>query len=86
MKCDKCKWANWNRTKNGRLHPDKGGRCTKEVVIPELPLAFHYLGSYPVPRVNCGPHKPSWLYSGGFIYRGKKHNNICVYYEEEQSK
>lgn len=36
MKCDDCKYAEWNRTKNGRLHPDKQGRCTisKSVKLP----------------------------------------------------
>ena len=70
MKCDKCKWANWNRTKNGRLHPDKGGRCTKEIVIPAIPEAFYW--------INNMPTKPY----GGYIERGRDLQNNCVYYEE----
>lgn len=28
MKCDGCKYAEWQLTKNGRLHPSGDGKCT----------------------------------------------------------
>ena len=75
MKCDKCKWANWNRTKTGRLHPDKSGRCTYKIAVPELPAAFDW-GYLSYGRKT--PIEPS----GGYIERGEELKNNCVYYEE----
>jgi len=72
MKCDKCKWAEWARTKNGRLHPDKSGKCSYEIVIPELPSAKCW------PGFHDRPPEPSW----GFIERGRELNKDCIYYEE----
>jgi len=38
--CDACKHANWKRTTNGRLHPDKTGRCGFIWNPPPIPLAY----------------------------------------------
>ena len=31
--CLDCKFANWNRTSNGRLHPSGEGRCSWKKVV-----------------------------------------------------
>lgn len=68
--CDDCKWAGWQRTSNGRLHPSKQGRCTKEWTPPPLPAAFYFTqfaGNTPVP-------------SGGYIERGNELREHCAYW------
>ncbi len=57
MKCDDCGLAGWKRTSNGRLHPDKSGRCRWTYQV-KLPSAFYWIG-VAVP-------------SGGYIERGKE--------------
>lgn len=64
--CKYCKYAAWKRTTNGRLHPDKSGRCTYPVKVPALPQAFYWI-STPSP---CGGH----------IERGRPLNDHCAYY------
>lgn len=67
--CDDCRWAGWKRTSNGRLHPDKSGRCKKEVKVPELPQAYRWDSFYPI------------SITGGYIERGIENKDHCVYYE-----
>lgn len=69
--CQGCKYAAWKRTASGRLHPDKSGRCTKEVKIPALPACQSWLG--------CGP-KASFPY----IERGVYFETHCPYYKEDR--
>lgn len=55
MKCNNCYFASWERTKNGRLHPNKQGRCKYLKLHPlnlTLPDAFYFIGSLNV----CGGH------------------------------
>ena len=64
MKCDGCDFAEWLRTKKGRLHPNKEGRCTRLKEHPldlRLPAAFRWvtLRSQPAP-------------GGGHIKRGEE--------------
>lgn len=35
--CETCKFADWERTSNGRLHPGGHGKCTwkKKIQLPE---------------------------------------------------
>jgi hypothetical protein len=72
--CDGCKFADWKRTKNGRLHPGKQGRCTFEWVPPPLPAAFYYFhgikGSFPKPN-------------GGWIERGANYDACETYQPKE---
>jgi hypothetical protein len=74
MGCDDCKHADWKRTKNGRLHPDKTGRCRFVWTPPPLPLAFHFSwggrGKAPEP-------------SGGYIERGDTRMNDCPCFEQK---
>ena len=65
--CDKCKFAKWQRTKNGRLHRNKEGMCTKRLKMPELPVAFCWL-SQPTPL-------------GGLIESGRVHHRECIYFQ-----
>lgn len=75
MKCDGCKYADWKKTSNGRLHPDKTGRCRFEWVPPPFPAAF-YFSSW---SSNAGEApRPS----GGFIERGQELRRECPCREE----
>lgn len=40
--CIGCIYANWDKTKYGRLHPSGDGRCTDEVKMPTLPASMHW--------------------------------------------
>lgn len=45
MKCNGCKFAEWERTASGRLHPQKQGRCTylkQHPIKISLPAAFYF--------------------------------------------
>jgi hypothetical protein len=70
--CTGCKWAQWERTKAGKLHPSGRGMCQKIIEIPALPAAFFWPGyngiGVPSPR-------------GGYINRRRDHNDHCPYYE-----
>lgn len=67
--CDDCKWAEWKRTANGRLHPDKTGRCIFEIKIPVLPLAFQW--------------EP--IIGGGYIERKRELRNHCPTWAQKDS-
>ena len=67
--CDDCKFAEWNRTKTGRLSPTKIGACERLIRFPldvRLPHAFYWIGGGPRPM-------------GGFIKRGEKHPESCAF-------
>lgn len=72
MKCDDCKFANWYRTSNGRLHPNKAGRCTfsKKVYLP-------ISASYSLMRE--ADLEGAISIKGGTIWRGED-RNFCAYY------
>jgi hypothetical protein len=65
--CDKCKYAEWELTKAGRLHPSGWGKCTYPYEIPVLPQSMYFVS---LPR----PH-------GGYIKRKEQLNDHCVYYQ-----
>lgn len=76
-RCDDCKWAEWKRTVNGRLHPDKTGRCMFVVRIPVLPLAFNWGWRQALPNISGGfierkrefvEHCPTWAQKGSTKY------------------
>ena len=69
--CDGCRWAEWKRTANGRLHPDKTGKCKFPVKIPKLPAAFYWMG-------HSQP-------SGGYIERGHVLKEACVHLNRERT-
>lgn len=73
MTCDNCTFAEWKRTKTGRLHPDKSGRCkwmAERGLDLRLPVAFYWLG------YDGGRHP---LPTGGRIERGKRHKAPCIF-------
>jgi hypothetical protein len=68
IQCETCKFAEWKRTANGRLHPDKSGKCTRLIAHPldfRVPAAF-YWHSVPNPL-------------GGYIQRGEKDRSKCIF-------
>lgn len=69
--CKGCKYAGWDKTKTGKLHPSGQGRCTYPYKIPALPLAFYWLSvNLPSP---CG----------GFINRKCMNQDHCPYWTAE---
>lgn len=73
--CDDCVYADWKRTKNGRLHPDKTGRCKFVWSPPPLPKAFSFSFSY-----NKSMPTPS----GGFIERGCPRCDGCECFKPKE--
>lgn len=72
--CDGCIHAEWKRTKTGRLHPDKSGRCLALKVWPldlTIPVAFYWFGL-------SKPPSPS----GGWIKRGTAHSSPCSFHNK----
>jgi hypothetical protein len=76
MKCDACKYANWARTANGRLHPSKQGKCTFKKNVP-VPASMSTFGS------NINPDGKI-LIEGGWIERGDELRRDCAYYTIER--
>jgi hypothetical protein len=67
--CDDCAYADWKRTSNGRLHPDKFGHCRFVWVPPPLPKAFSF---------GYGGNRDRSPYtSGGYIERGDHRCDDC---------
>jgi hypothetical protein len=67
-KCTNCKYAEWEKTSAGKLHPSGNGKCKYPLRIPALPQSMYWIGkSSPVP---CG----------GYISRKKELNDHCVYF------
>ena len=63
--CRSCRFASWQRTKAGRLHPSQAGRCTWEGWKAwAIPSAFHFLW-----RNRDTPTRPD----GGYITRSAPH-------------
>lgn len=69
--CQGCIYAEWKKTKAGKLHPSGDGRCTYEVIIPVLPYSFSWRGHYGE-IVNY-----SQLIAGGFIERHRELKDHC---------
>ena len=66
--CTDCKWALWDTTATGRLHPGGGGVCKYPYKIPELPQAFYWM--------YRGAPEPL----GGHINRRTELQDHCTYY------
>lgn len=67
--CIGCKFANWDKTKAGKLHPSGDGRCTYKYVPRPIPACMYWLSS----------PKPD----GGRISRREEMKDHCVYYAKE---
>lgn len=71
--CTTCAYAEWQRTKAGRLHPSGAGKCTWDGWRKwELPKAFYYI-TYGWMKVAPQP-------SGGCISR-KDPRSDCPCYQ-----
>ena len=68
--CIGCKYADWNKTKSGRLHPSGEGQCRHDYQLPPLPNSRYWLQS-------------GLVALGGYIERGKVYITDCPYYESE---
>lgn len=73
--CDDCIFADWKRTTNGRLHPDKTGRC--KAPLPEyiVPAAFYWFSRMTAPTPD-----------GGYIERGRGINRACSFKRTEPTR
>lgn len=65
--CDGCKYAEWRKTSNGRLHPSGDGMCAYPWTLPKLPASMYFVGGEPRP-------------SGGVIRRKEEHKDHCPYW------
>ena len=67
--CVGCQYAEWKRTKAGRLHPSGEGLCAFQYKVPVPPAAFYFAGGgVPIPN-------------GGYIERHKGLDRDCIYYQ-----
>lgn len=70
--CLHCKYAKWDRTAAGKLHPSGDGRCTFPYKVPPLPQALYWTG--------VGAPRPN----GWHINRKEELKDHCVYYAREE--
>lgn len=61
--CDGCKYAEWQRTAAGKLHPSKEGKCIYPVKMPVLPISMYWIAD----------QRPY----GGWIQRGAVLKDHC---------
>jgi hypothetical protein len=69
--CITCKYADWYKTKNDRLHPGGDGRCRWAMPAVNLPIAFYYIGQGDMHAIPTP--------SGGYINR--KRSKPCPAWE-----
>lgn len=71
--CKDCKYAEWKRTKLGRLHPSGDGECGYKLKwkMLSIPASMFWPGNM--------SHKPC----GGYINRREDLKEHCVYYSED---
>jgi len=69
--CKGCKYAEWDRTKTGRLSPTGDGKCKYKYKIPKLPASRYWIGGDPYPN-------------GGFINRKEELKEHCIYWQDER--
>ena len=75
MNCTGCIYAEWKRTSNGRLHPDKSGRCTYLDKHP-LDLEKKIPGAFNIITKPC--------IGSGYIERGEELGRKCAFKTCEQ--
>lgn len=68
--CKDCKYAKWERTKNGSLHPNGEGRCSYQYTVPPLPASMYWINT-PIP-------------AGGMINRKKELKTHCPYWQRKE--
>ena len=67
--CKNCKYADWQRTDAGKLHPSGAGRCSFVYKVAPLPASMYFLTA---PRPL-----------GGNINRREELNDHCTYFLRE---
>lgn len=56
--CTDCKYAEWDKTVSGSLHPGWYGRCTYEYDLPPLPGNMFWIDGEPEPgRTRIARHR-----------------------------
>ena len=73
--CFGCRFAQWKRTTDGRLHPDGTGRCTWKLPYVPKAAAYQWIGRPYSER----PDEPS--VSGGYLNRRDLTFDECEVYE-----
>lgn len=74
MNCLTCKYADWLRTRYGKLHPSGNGRCGWKAQDISLPIAFYYVGRRDMHKIPTP--------DGGHINR--KRLEHCPAYEPKE--
>lgn len=67
--CLGCRYANWQKTATGRLHPNGQGKCERLRAHPldlRLPASFYWLSGSPMP-------------AGGHIERNHPLREKCIF-------
>jgi hypothetical protein len=72
-RCLECKYAEWDKTITGGLHPSGNGKCKYNYCVPVLPQSMYWCGGDPKT-------------SGGFISRKKELDDHCVYFNIKDGK
>ncbi len=71
--CLNCKYAHWQRTNAGKLHPSGDGGCAYPWKMPALPASMYWIGrSAPEPN-------------GGHISRKDELKDHCVYFARTEA-
>jgi hypothetical protein len=70
--CLGCRFADWQRTRTGRLHPSGDGQCTFVVKVPALPLSMRWGGSWGRNDLDA---------TGGAISRKHSFQSHCPCYQ-----
>lgn len=68
--CTHCKYAEWDLTAAGKLHPSGTGRCAVEIKIPPLPASMFWISA---------PYA-----SYGHINRKKVFETDCTYFAQRE--
>jgi len=66
--CTRCKYAEWDKTKAGKLHPSGEGQCKYPWTMPQLPGSKYWIGR--------NPPEPF----GGHISRKVEFKEHCPYF------
>ena len=74
VKCMDCKFAQWKRTSNGRLHPDKSGRCTWEQTMHISAAVYSW-------HVTDSARQNGVTFKGGWIGRDDTHLRECKVFQ-----
>jgi hypothetical protein len=70
--CVGCKYAKWDRTKSGRLHPSGLGECLYEFKLPKIPVCIKSNAFSTVIKLS--------------INRRRSNDDHCAYYLRDQTK